>query len=96
MRRRTVVLTGGFTDCCVLNSAFDAANRDYRVVVCQDLVRGFSLEIEDAALRIVSLHLGLVVDSAALVTAGAEPEGGSGPSGDSGRKRIDALCWALR
>jgi nicotinamidase-related amidase len=78
MRRRTVVLTGGFTDCCVLNSAFDAANRDYRVVVCQDLVRGFSLEIEDAVLRIVSLHLGLVVDSAALVTAGAEPEGGLG------------------
>src|SRR5215475_1049818 len=69
MRRRTVVLTGGFTDCCVLNAAFDAANRDYRVVVCQDLVRGFSPEIEDAALRIVSLHLGLVVDSAELVTA---------------------------
>src|SRR5439155_1193417 len=28
LRRRTVVLTGGFTDCCVLNAAFDAANRD--------------------------------------------------------------------
>jgi biuret amidohydrolase len=67
MRRRTVVLTGGFTDCCVLNAAFDAANRDYRVLVCKDLVRGFSPEMEDAALRIVSLHLGLVVDSADLV-----------------------------
>ena len=32
---RTVVLNGGFTDCCVLNAAFDASNRDYRVVVLQ-------------------------------------------------------------
>ncbi|MGQ0549283.1 MAG: cysteine hydrolase family protein [Armatimonadota bacterium] len=67
LRSRTVVLTGGMTDCCVLNAAFDAANRDYRVVVPRDLVRGFSPEIEDAALRIVSLHLGLVMDSAALL-----------------------------
>lgn len=67
LRRRTVVLTGGMTDCCVLNAAFDAANRDYRVVVPRDLVRGFSDEIEDAALRIISLHLGLVMDSETLV-----------------------------
>ncbi|TLZ81439.1 MAG: cysteine hydrolase [Methanobacteriota archaeon] len=69
LRRRTVVLTGGFTDCCVLNAAYDAANRDYRVVVCRDLVRGFSVEMEDAALRIVSLHLGLVMDSADLLAS---------------------------
>ncbi|MDQ7827738.1 MAG: isochorismatase family cysteine hydrolase [Armatimonadota bacterium] len=69
LRRRTVVLTGGFTDCCVLNAAFDAANRDYRVVVPRDLVRGFSPEMEEAALHIVSLHLGLVVDAADLLAA---------------------------
>lgn len=69
LRVRTVVLTGGMTDCCVLNAAFDAANRDYRVVVPRDLVRGFSPEIDDAALRIVSLHLGLVMDSATLLAA---------------------------
>jgi nicotinamidase-related amidase len=67
MRRRAVVFTGGMTDCCVLNAAFDAANRDFRVVVAQDLVRGFSHEMEDASLRIVSLHLGLVMDSATLL-----------------------------
>lgn len=67
LRRRAVVLTGIMTDCCVLNAAFDAANRDYRVVVPRDLVRGFSDEIEDAALRIVSLHLGLIMDSATLL-----------------------------
>lgn len=69
MRRRTVVLSGGFTDCCVLNAAFDAANHDYRVVVCRDLVRGFSPEMEDAALKIVSLHLGLVLDAGDLVAS---------------------------
>ncbi len=37
---RTVVLNGGFTDCCVLNAAFDASNHNYRVVVLRDLVRG--------------------------------------------------------
>lgn len=66
---RTVVLDGGFTDCCVLNAAFDASNRNYRVVVLHDLVRGTNTEMEDAALKMVSLHLGLVMDSADLLAA---------------------------
>jgi nicotinamidase-related amidase len=64
---RTVVLDGGFTDCCVLNAAFDASNLNYRVVVLRDLVRGTNPEMEDAALKMVSLHLGLVMDSADLL-----------------------------
>jgi nicotinamidase-related amidase len=67
MRIRTVVLTGGFTDCCVLNAAFDASNHDYRVVVCRDLVRGTNEELEEASLKIISLHLGLVVDAKELL-----------------------------
>ena len=67
LRVRTVVLNGGFTDCCVLNAAFDASNHDYRVVVLRDLVRGTNPEMEDAALKMVSLHLGLVMDSADLL-----------------------------
>jgi nicotinamidase-related amidase len=55
------------TDCCILNTAFDASNLGYRVIVAQDLVRGTNTEMEDAALRIVSLHIGLVVDSSDLV-----------------------------
>ncbi|RYF81784.1 MAG: cysteine hydrolase [Comamonadaceae bacterium] len=66
-RIETVVLDGGFTDCCVLNTAFDANNRNYRVVVLRDLVRGTDPSLEAAALAIVSLHLGLVVDSADLL-----------------------------
>jgi biuret amidohydrolase len=63
MRVETIVLNGGFTDCCVLNTAFDASNHNYRVIVAQDLVRGTDDSLEAAALAMVSLHLGLVVDS---------------------------------
>jgi nicotinamidase-related amidase len=63
----TVVLNGGFADCCVLNTAFDANNHNYRVVVLRDLVRGTNPELEAAALTMVSLHLGLVMESAELL-----------------------------
>jgi len=69
LRKETVVLNGGFTDCCVLNAAFDASNRDFRVVVLRDLVRGTNPEMEEAALRIMSLHLGVVTDSWELLRA---------------------------
>jgi len=64
---RTVVLNGGFTDCCILNAAFEASNLGYNLVVLRDLVRGTNEEMEDAALKIVSLHLGLVLDSTDLL-----------------------------
>lgn len=63
MRVSAVVLDGGFSDCCVLNTAFDASNRNYRVTVARDLVRGTNDEMEDAAMKMISLHLGLVMDS---------------------------------
>ena len=69
MGTRTLVLDGVMTDCCVLNTAFDASNLGYNVVVLGDLVRGTNEEMESAALRIVSLHLGLVMDAADLVAA---------------------------
>jgi biuret amidohydrolase len=59
----TIVLDGGFTDCCILSTSFDAGNRLYRVIVARDLVRGTNTDMEDAALKIISLHLGLVMDS---------------------------------
>ncbi len=68
MRVETVVLNGGFTDCCVLNTAFDASNHNYRVIVARDLVRGTDDGLEAAALAMVSLHIGLVADSVDLVS----------------------------
>ena len=67
MRAETVVLNGGFTDCCVLNTAFDASNHNYRVIVARDLVRGTDDHLEGAALAMISLHLGLVTESADLL-----------------------------
>lgn len=69
MRVGTVILNGVMTDCCVLNTAFDASNLGYRVVVLGDLVRGTDQEMEAAALKMVSLHVGLVKDSADLLKA---------------------------
>ena len=66
-RITTVVLDGGFTDCCVLNTAFDANNHNYRVIVLRDLVRGTDPQLEAAALTMVSLHLGLVMESQDLL-----------------------------
>ncbi len=69
LKARVVVLNGGFTDCCILNSAFDASNRTYRVIVASDLVRGTNEEMEDASLKIISLHLGLVMESQAILSS---------------------------
>ncbi|MEM5581428.1 isochorismatase family cysteine hydrolase [Roseibium sp. AS2] len=64
---KRVVLNGGMTDCCVLNATFDASNLGYRVCVAADLVRGSNPEMEDAALKMVSLHTGLVMASKEIV-----------------------------
>jgi biuret amidohydrolase len=76
---RAVIFNGGFTDCCVLNSAFEGSNLGYRIVVAQDLVRGTNEEMEDAALKMISLHCGVVVDSNDLLDVwGAVPAGAGG------------------
>ena len=64
---KNLVITGTLTECCDLSTAFDAANRDFRVLIPRDIVAGSSAEAEHAALIIISLHLGLVVDSPALL-----------------------------
>ena len=64
---KNLVLTGTMTDACVISTAFDAANRDFRVIVPGDIVAGGSQEAEDAALMVISLHLGLVTDGPALI-----------------------------
>jgi biuret amidohydrolase len=64
---RRLVLNGCMTDCCILNTAFDASNLGYRVTVARDLVRGTNAEMEDAALKMISLHIGLVAEGNDLV-----------------------------
>ncbi len=64
---KRIVFDGCMADCCILNSAFEASNLGYRVTVLKDLVRGTDVEMEEAALKMVSLHLGLVADSDDLI-----------------------------
>ena len=64
-----VVITGCTIDCCNLSTAFDATNRDFRVILPRD-VAGWTGAVEEAehpALLIISLYLGLVVDAPALL-----------------------------
>lgn len=67
MGTKRLILDGCMADCCILNSAFEASNLGYRVTVLRDLVRGTDEAMEDAALKMVSLHIGLVADSQDLV-----------------------------
>jgi nicotinamidase-related amidase len=62
-----LVITGTLTDCCVLNTAFDAANRDLRVLIPRDVCAGLNEEMEEAALKVIANHLGLVVDGPPLL-----------------------------
>jgi len=64
---KRLVLDGCMTDCCILNTAFEASNLGYRVTVAQDLVRGTNPQMEDAALKMISLHIGLVAESRDLL-----------------------------
>jgi nicotinamidase-related amidase len=62
-----VVLTGTLTECCVLSSALDAANRDFRVTVPRDVTGGLTEEYESWALAMIAMSFGLVTDSSAIV-----------------------------
>ena len=62
-----VVMNGTLTDCCVLNSTFDAANRDFRVIVPPDLTAGLSEESEQQAFAIIARHTGLLIDAPQVV-----------------------------
>ncbi|WP_254597714.1 cysteine hydrolase family protein [Burkholderia lata] len=66
---RNIVFTGINTDCCILNSCFEAANLGYRVIVPNDVTRGTNEELEFASLAIISLFLGVVTDTKEIVTA---------------------------
>jgi len=68
LRVETVILTGVMTEICVLCSAFEAFNRDYRVVVVKDCTAGRDPETEVCVLeRIIHLEVGWVLSSEELI-----------------------------
>lgn len=52
---------------------FRRENLNYRIVVARDLVSGTDPPLEDAALKIVSLPLGLVMDAKDLLAEWRAP-----------------------
>ena len=92
---KNLVITGTFTDACDLSTAFDAANRDFRVIIPRDVVAGYSEEAEHAALLIVSLHLGLVVDAPALLAEWYARKGKELPAGLIGSPDISEVAGPL-
>ena len=90
-----VVITGVMTDACCLSTAFDAANRDFRVIMPRDVVGGYTEEFENAALQIVSMHLGLVVDAPTLLSEYFARKDMSLPGDLSGIKDINEVCETL-
>ena len=67
LEKDTVIIEGIFTDCCDLSAAFDATNIDYKVIFPGNITRGFSDELEEAAKKIISLYIGLVVNDQELI-----------------------------
>jgi biuret amidohydrolase len=87
-----LVLTGTLTDCCVLNTAFDAANRDFRVIMPRDVAAGLSEETERAAEQVIANHLGLIVDAPALLREWYARAGRSLPATLAQAKTMDDLA----
>jgi nicotinamidase-related amidase len=89
---KNLAITGTYTDACVLSTALDAANRDYRVIVPRDIVAGYSEEAEHGALQIISLHAGLVVDSPALLAEWYARKGRALPEALAGVQEISEVA----
>ena len=58
-----LILTGLTADVCVMNTAFEAFNRDMKVIVVSDCTETVYPEDKEAALRIISRRLGWVMTS---------------------------------
>jgi biuret amidohydrolase len=60
----SLVLIGGFTDICILYTAMDADQRDFRISVVADVVSGSSQQAHDDALTMIAqLQDGALVTS---------------------------------
>jgi biuret amidohydrolase len=65
----TLILAGVEAEVCVLATAFDAFNNDFRVVVARDCVMGLDPACQAAALTIIAREVGWVMPSAEIIQA---------------------------
>jgi nicotinamidase-related amidase len=59
----TVAITGIMAEACCMCAAFEAFNRDFRVVFIRDCTAGENREIENTIFNVVDRHLGWVMKS---------------------------------
>lgn len=64
---RTIILTGGNTNCCVESTARTGFVMDYYVVIPRDCVSATTLEKHDNALKIIDFYFGQVTDSSDII-----------------------------
>jgi nicotinamidase-related amidase len=70
LKAGTVILAGINTTSCVLNAAFEATNRDYRVVIARDAVDSMDgPEMHDFALRLMAATCGWPLASEEILAA---------------------------
>jgi nicotinamidase-related amidase len=66
----TLVIGGVNTNYCVLCSCFEAFNRDYRVILVEDVCASMNgPDYHDAAIKLIRSSLGWVVQSDAVIGA---------------------------
>lgn len=71
----TLVICGVNTNNCVLCACFEAFNRDYRVIVVEDVCASMNgPDYHDAAIKLIRSSLGWVVDSGEVIAALARAE----------------------
>ena len=67
---RTLVIGGVNTNNCVMCACFEAFNRDYRVVLAEDLCASMNgPDYHDAAVKLIGAALGWVVQSGEIIQA---------------------------
>ena len=62
----TLVLCGLTTECCIQSSAWDAFERDFRVVIATDAVAAYQPQLHQAVLRALELSGAILAPAAAI------------------------------
>ena len=69
LKVENLILTGAFTDVCVLATALDARALDYRVIIPEDSVVGTNPERHQAALKCIDYVIGYITTTKKVIKA---------------------------
>jgi nicotinamidase-related amidase len=69
LKTQNLILTGAFTDVCVLATAMEARALDYRVIIPEDGVVGTNSERHKAALKCIDYIIGYIITTKKILEA---------------------------